>query len=78
MFKFPSKQKAQEIIHKAEAQILSLIEKDLIQANCNDISLDNWMGRFSKNKNMQEKYHTLSALEIALINAQQFVEHQAV
>lgn len=76
MVKFESKRKALQVIEKVETEILTLIKDDLTQAEHQDISLDAWMNHFHKDEKYEEKYHTLCALEMALIDAQLFVEHQ--
>ena len=78
MVKFQSPDIARDKIDQIQFEIKSLIEGDLLEANCPIICLDNWMDRFSKKKEMQNKYHRLCALEMALIDAQLFLEHQKV
>ena len=75
MLKFESPDKAREIIEKTQAEINSLIQDDLQKANCAEICLDKWMDLFCKEEEMQAKYHKLCGLEIALINAQLYLEH---
>ncbi|MCM8541476.1 MAG: hypothetical protein NE328_14510 [Lentisphaeraceae bacterium] len=76
MVYYGSLEKAQNLINKTEDAINDLITSDLQSHNCQSIDLDNWMDLFSKNEKMQEKYLTLCNLEMLLIDAQLFVEHQ--
>ena len=78
MAKFESIEKAQLVLNETELAIEVLIKNDLAEAKSKEISLDAWMDLFSKNKNMQNKFHELCGLEMALIDAQLFLEHQKV
>lgn len=78
MAKFESTEKAQAVLRETQAVIMALIEDDLAEARCSDVNLDSWMDLFSKDKNMQEKFHELCGLEMALIDAQLFLEHEKV
>ena len=78
MAKFESSEKAQAVLKDSQEEINALIEKDLTEANCSEITIDSWMDLFSKDKNKQDKFHRLCGLEMALIDAQLYLEHEKV
>ncbi|MCM8526534.1 MAG: hypothetical protein NE327_08470 [Lentisphaeraceae bacterium] len=75
---FQSINAAHEFISELESEISQLIEADLRSQNCSNLNLDNWMDLYSKNEAKREKFLKLCNLEMSLIDAQLFLEHQKV